>query len=604
MAWEAWICLITLALALYALAKNLAGPDVILLGALTFLMTLSPFSDRFPSPRETAAVFGNEALLTVATLFVIAAGLTETGGLSVVTERLIGRPRTARAAQLRLMLPVTAVSAFLNNTPVVAMFMPIVSEVAKRANLSPSKLFIPLSYAAVLGGLCTLIGTSTNLVIQGLLIEAAKIDPTVQPFGMFTIGAVGLPVAIVGVAFIIAVGNRLPDRRTPRAAIADAREYTVEMLVQAGSPVAGRTIEDAGLRHLAGMFLASIERDGSSLIAVGPDQRLYGNDRLVFVGNVDSVVDLQRIRGLVPATDQVFTLDQPRHNRCLIEAVVSHASPLSGQSVRQGRFRTRYGAVVIAVHRSGERIEGKIGDIVLKPGDALLLEAHPTFLDTYRHSPDFFLVSAIEDSRPRRHERAWIAVTILAAMVTVVALENYTHVSTFNGALVAAGMMGLTGCVSAGQARRSMDWATLIAIGASLGLGQAVESTGLASAIASQIIDAFMWAGPRGVLCGVYLVTLLLTELVTNNAAAALAFPIALITSNEMGVSLMPFAIVVAVAASAGFATPLGYQTHLMVYGPGGYRFADYLRIGIPLDLLVMFVTLLLTPIFFPLNAS
>ncbi len=600
MGWEAWVTLITLILVLYALAREAAGPDVVLLGALTILTTLSAFSDRFPSPRETATVFGNEGLLTVATLFVVAAGLRETGGISLLTSRLIGRPDSVKVAQIRLMVPVATVSAFLNNTPVVAMFMPVVSDLAKRSNISPSKLFIPLSYAAVLGGCCTLIGTSTNLVVHALLIEAQRSDPTLPTLGFFTLGAVGMPAAIAGIAFIVAAGGLLPDRRPASANLVHAREYTIEMLVQPGSAVASQSIEEAGLRRLSGMFLASIEREGDTLVAVGPDQRLHVNDRLVFVGNVDSVVDLQRIRGLVPATDQVFTLEQPRHNRCLLEAVVSHASPLIGQSIRVGRFRTKYNAVVIAVHRSGERIDGKIGDIVLKAGDVLLLEAHPSFLDTYRQSPDFFLMSAVDDSVPHRHDRAWIAITILVGMVAAATLEPYTNLSLFNVALVAAGLMGLTGCVSAGQGRRSIDWQTLIAIGAALGIGRAIESTGLAAFVAGQMVAGFSWAGPWGVLFSVYLLTLLFTEIVTNNAAAALAFPIALTAANAIGVNVMPFAIVIAIAASAGFATPLGYQTHLMVYGPGSYRFSDYLRIGIPLDLLVMAVTVVLTPIFFP----
>jgi di/tricarboxylate transporter len=601
MGWEAWVTLVALGMVLYGLGRNAAGPDVILMSALTCLMTLSLASDKFPSPHDVAQAFGNEGLLTVAVLFVVAAGLTETGALSLITERVLGRPKTVGAAQIRLMLPVTAISAFLNNTPVVAMFLPVVSDLCKRTGLSPSKLFIPLSYAAILGGMCTLIGTSTNLVVQAFLIEARKTDPSVPVFGMFTLGKVGLPVALVGVTFVL-IASRwlLPDRTTMRADLSDTRRYTVEMVVQAGSPIVGRTIEEAGLRHLPGMFLASIARAGENLIAVGPDQHLQANDHLVFVGVVESVVDLQRIRGLMPATDQVFKLDEPRHNRCLVEAVISPASPLAGQSVRAGRFRTRYGAVVIAVHRNGERIDRKVGDIVLKQGDVLLLEAHASFVETYRNSADFFLVSAVQDSRPRRHDRAWISLTILGLMVVVVALENVTKVSTLNGALLAAGLMGITGCISAGEARRSIDWATLIAIGAALGLGRAMETTGLAPSMAEAMIGTFSGAGPWGVLFGVYLLTLFFTELATNNAAAALAFPIAYSAAHGLGVNMMPFAVAIAIAASAGFATPLGYQTHLMVYGPGGYRFSDYIRIGVPLDLILMALSVLLIPLFFP----
>ena len=602
MNWEAWVALVVVGLILYALARNLASPDIVLMGAATVLMTLSLASDRFPSPREIAAGFGNEGLLTVAVLFVVAAGLTETGAMTLVTERLLGRPQSVRSAQIRMMLPVTVISAVLNNTPVVAMFIPVINDWCKRANLSPSKLFIPLSYAAVLGGLCTLIGTSTNLVIQGLMIEAQKTDPRMPVMGMFTLSPIGVPVALAGVAFILLFSSRLlPDRKAARAKMTDPRQYTVEMRVVPGSAVDGQSIEDAGLRHLPGVYLAAVERAGESLVGVGPEQVLRGDDHLVFVGVVDSIVDLQRTRGLVPATQQLFKLNDPRHDRCLIEAVVSDTCPIVGKTIREGEFRTRYNAVVIAVHRNGERVNQRIGDIVLKPGDTLLLETHRRFLRHRRNSRDFFLISDVPDSNPRRYERAWIAGLILVGMVAAMAMESYTDVSVLNVALVAAALMGLTRCLSAEQARRSVEWPTLVAIGAALGIGKAIQTTGLADASATALIGALHPLGPLGVLAGIYALTLVFTELVTNNAAAALAFPIAHSAATGLNVDFMPFAIAIAIAASAGFATPLGYQTHLMVYGAGGYRFSDYVRVGVPLDIIVMAVTLGLISIFFML---
>jgi di/tricarboxylate transporter len=601
MIWEAWVVLVVVVLLLYALARNLAAPDIVLMGAVTILMTMSLASDRFPSPRVMAAGFGNEGLLTVAVLFVVAAGLTETGAMALMTERFLGRPRSVRDAQIRMMLPVTTISAFLNNTPVVAMFIPVINDWCKRANLSPSKLFIPLSYAAVLGGVCTLIGTSTNLVVQGLMIEAQKTDPSMPVMSMFTLSPIGVPVAIVGVAYIVLMAPRLlPDRKAARGKLTDPRQYTVEMRVVPGSAVDGQTIEGAGLRHLHGVYLAAIERNGESLIGVGPEQVLRGDDQLVFVGVVDSIVDLQRTRGLVPATRQLFKLNDPRHDRCLIEAVVSDTCPIIGKTIREGEFRTRYNAVVIAVHRNGERLNQKIGDIVLKPGDTLLLETHRRFLRHRRNSRDFFLISDVPDSNPRRYDRAWIAGAIMAGMVGAMALEPYTGISVFNAALVAAALMGLTRCLSAEQARRSVEWPTLVAIGAALGIGKAIETSGLAGVAARSMIGALDFFGPLGVLAGVYLLTLIFTELVTNNAAAALAFPIARSAAAGLGVDFMPFAIAIAIAASAGFATPLGYQTHLMVYGAGGYRFSDYVRIGVPLDLLIMAIAVTLISLMFP----
>jgi di/tricarboxylate transporter len=598
--WEAWVTLATVALVLYALARNFAGPDVILSGGAVILTSLGLFSDRLPSPSHLAASFGNEGLLTVAVLFVVAAGLTETGAMSLITEPLLGRPRSLREAQIRMMVPVATVSAFLNNTPVVAMFKPVVQDWSRSAGLAASKLFIPLSYAAVLGGCCTLIGTSTNLVVQALLIDAQRTDPTVPVMGMFTLAPVGVPMAIAGLALIVLTSSwLLPDRRPAVAALEDTRQYTVEMLVQPGSAIDGLTIEQAGLRHLPGMYLASIERGGEPLVAVGPDERLAGDDRLIFAGIVDSVVDLRKVRGLVPATDQAFKLRAPEHKRLLIEAVVSDACPLVGRTIREGRFRARYEAVVIAVHRNGERVDKKIGDIVLRAGDTLLLEAHSRFLRQHRNSRDFLLVSAVEDSQPRRHDKAWLALTILIAMIITVTLEDFTHITIFHGSLIAAGLMVLTRCCSGDQARRSVDWPILISIGAALAIGRAMDTSGLASYMAKALVGSAP-AGPWGALAAVYLVTLIFTELVTNNAAAALAFPIARATAMQMDVSFMPFVIVIAIAASAGFATPFGYQTHLMVYGPGGYRFGDFVRVGLPLDVLCMVVTVALAPLFFP----
>lgn len=588
---------------LYALARDLAAPDTALIGSVAVVMTLSLMSERFPSAREVVAIVGNEGLLTVGVLFVVAAGLTETGALRLLTERILGRPRSERDAQIRLALPVAGISGFLNNTPVVAMFIPVVNEWCKRSGLSPSKLFIPLSYAAVLGGLCTLIGTSTNLVVQGLMIEAQKTDPAMPTFSMFTLTPVGLPVALIGIAFLVLTSSRLlPGSRSTVSEAADDREYTLEMEVTPGSPIDGETIEAAGLRHMPGAYLAAIERSGLRRVPVPPDEVLRGGDQLTFVGVIDTVRDLQRMRGLVPAVNQSSKLRYPRHVRFLAEAVVSPTSPVVGRSIRESRFRSHYEAVVIAVHRNGERLDGRLGDIVLRAGDTLLLETSRRFMKQHRNSRDFFLVSHVPDSQPLRHDRAWIAMAILAAMVTVISAESYTGVGVFHGALGAAVLMGLTRCVSAEQARRSIDWSVLAAIGGALVLGRATETSGLAPTLADGMVGILDPFGPIAVLAGVYLLTLVFTEIVTNNAAAALAFPIAHGAASALDVDFLPFAVAIAIAASAGFATPLGYQTHLMVYGPGGYKFGDYVRVGVPMDVLVMILSIALIPLVFPLR--
>ena len=419
--------------------------------------------------------------------------------------------------------------------------------------------------------------------------------------GFFEIGAVGLPVAIVGVIYVILLGRwLLPDRKPPLQEMDQAREYAVEMLVEQASPLVGKSIEDAGLRHLPGAFLAEIERAQTVLPAVAPSERLQAGDRLLFVGVVQSVVDLMRMRGLVPAPDQLFKLDSPRPERCVIEVVVSERCPVVGRTIRDGEFRSRYDAVVIAVARNGERLAGKIGDIVLKAGDTLLLEARPAFLNQQSNSRDFLLVSEVQGAALPRHERAGLAILILVAMVVA---ASTGLMSMLEAALLAAGFMVLTRCTTINAARANIDWSVIIMIGASLGIGKALQVSGAAAGIADG------WLGLAGdnpwvALAAVYLITTTFTEMITNNAAAALIFPIALATAESLGVSAWPFVAAIMMAASASFATPIGYQTNLMVYGPGGYRFTDYLRFGLPLNMLLGVVAVLLIPLIWPFHPA
>ena len=593
MSWEAWVVLATVALIGFALVRNLAGPDTVLLGGMTLLMSLSLLSDKFLGPAQSIAHFGNQGLATIAVLFVVAEGLSQTGAMDMIAARLLGRPRNIAIAQARLMLPVTVLSAFLNNTPIVAMFIPVVQDWAKKIGIGASKLLIPLSYAAIMGGSCTLIGTATNLVVYGMLDE-----PMRSRMGMFTITAVAGPAALIGTIYILILSHKLlPDRNPPRIELADARRYTVEMMVDPGSGIDGKSIEQAGLRHLPGAYLAEIERGEDRLVAVGPEQVLRGGDRLIFVGVVESVRDLQKIRGLIPATDQVFKLTAPRPDRCLVEAVVSDSSPLVSKSIREGRFRTVYNAVVIAVYRNGQQLVQKIGDIVLNAGDTLLIETHPRFIEMHRNRRDFFLVSAVANSQPIRHDRAWLALALMAAMVTAVTLGA---MELLNAALLVAGLMVVTGCCSSTEARNSVNLRVLFAIGAALAVGMNLESTGAAGWVGQVLVGALQTSmGPWGVLAAVYVFATVFNTVIGAAGAAALIFPIAKAAADSMGVDFMPFAIVIMVASSGSYAS-VAYQTNLMVYGAGGYRFTDYIRIGMPLNLLIMAVALILAPLIWP----
>ena len=595
MTWEAWLTLAVVVAMVVAMARNLAS-DLIMLGAVVIFLVAGLFSDAFPDAANLLQGLGNEAVVTVAVLYVVVSALSRTGAMELITRPLLGTPRSVAGAQARLMFPVAGMSAFLNNTPIVAMYLPVVSDLSKRTGIAASKLFMPLSFATILGGTCTLIGTSTNMVIYGLYVAETK---NRDGLSMFDPAWVGLPCAIAGIGFILLTSRwLLPERTSAVSLSGDSRQYSIEMMVEEASPLIGKTLSDAGLRGLPGLYLTEIERDGRLLPAVASTERLCGGDRLIFVGVVDSVLDLQRVRGLRPATDQLHKLDTPRSERCLIEAVVSNKFPLAGQSIREGRFRSVYNAAVIAVAHRGERVNKKIGDVVLEAGDTLLLEAHPSFADQQRNRKDFFLVSRLEGSNPPEHKRAWTALAILAAMVVV---AGFDWLSMVQAGMIAAALMLVTGCCTAVSARRSIDWEILVTIAAALGVGETMRSTGLAKMLAETAVGA-TGTDPWLILVAIYGITMVLTEFLSNNATAAILYPITMATTASLGLDPKPYLIAVMVAASCGFATPFGYQTNLMVFGPGGYRFTDFLRLGVLLDLLVMAVAVCVIPLVFDLR--
>jgi len=571
---DAWfsVVIVVVVFLLFALT-NIPAYLVILAG-----VTLLVVSGVVPASVGLSG-FSNEGMFTIAALFVVAAGLQQTGILSSTLQPLLGNPRRAVSAQTRLALPVAIGSAFLNNTPIVAMLMPVVNDWSKRIQVAASQLLMPLSYAAILGGMCTLIGTSTNLVVHGMMIDSG-----LGGMKMFDVTRVGLPLALIGLAYILVFGRLLLRKRHHAlASMVDVREYTIELVVESGGTLAGSTISDAGLRHLPGVYLMEIHRRGHVLPAVSPNETLDVDDQLIFVGLVDSLVDLQRIPGLRPATEQLFKLDRPRSERWFVEAVISHSCPILGQTIRDSRFRNRYNAVVIGVARHGERIRKRIGDIVLHRGDVLLLEALPSFVEQQRNSTDFYLVSRIEGASAPRRDRGWVALGITIAMVVVAATGL---LSMLQSALAAAALMLVTRCCSEEGARRRVDWQLLITIAAAFGLGNALTVTGAASALAEALLF-YTGSTPTMALAGMYLITMVLSSLITNNATAVVVFPIAVATAGQLGVDYMPFVMAVIFGSSSSFATPLGYQTNLMVWGPGGYRFLDFVRFGLPLSLIL-----------------
>lgn len=574
-------------------------PDALLLGGLVVLGVLGVVT-----PAEAFSGFSNQGMLTVAALYIVAAGLRETGSLAVLGRWLLGRARTEGAVLARMALCVPGCSAFLNNTPIVAMFIPIITEWCKGHQKAPSRLLIPLSYLSILGGTCTLIGTSTNLVVNGLMVQKYQEDPVanaqLQGMGLFEMSWVGVPYALVGIAFLWLFGRRLlPERKAFMERMHEQmREYLVNLEIRNGCPLIDQSVSNAGLRHLQGLFLIEINRDGEVIAPVEPNQLMREGDVLTFTGAAQHIVDLERIPALIPVGDEGYlTRAADKRGAMMVEAVVSSRSPVLGMTIRDSNFRAMYNAAVVAVNRGGERLKGRVGDIVLRNGDTLLMQAGPHFVPAHRDDPAFYLVSGVEDSRPLRHDKGLLAIGLLAALVIMMATGI---VSIVMAAFLTAGLMIATKCISIQDARKSLDLSTLLTICAAFGIGTALEKSGVAGACAQALIFLGGPLGPYAMLAGVYLMTALFTESVTNNAAAALVFPFAIAIAEQMGLNPRPFALAVAFAASASFITPLGYQTNLMVFGPGGYRFIDFVRIGAPLSIVLLIMATILIPLMWP----
>lgn len=580
---DSWITAATLLVMLLALARDRFPPAAVVFSA-TFVLLLTDVIDA----DAAFAGFSNAAPITVAALYVIARGAQKTALLSALTSRLLGR-EAGRGSLVRLLLPTSAASAVFNNTPLVAMLIPDVMGWCRSRNVSPSRFLLPLSYATILGGVVTLFGTSTNLIVSGLLQQE-----TGEPLGVFEMTKISGVVAVAGLVTVLLIGPRLvPDRLSaPEQAEQESREFVVDMTVVDEGPLDGKTVAEAGLRDLQGVFLFSIERqDGSLVSPVAPDRRVDGGDILTFVGRVDDIVDLQRQRGLRSAEEKhLIAVDSPRHT--FYEAVIGRASPLTGKTLRDTEFRGTYQAAVVAIHRDGQRLDAKLGEVVLRQGDTLLLLAGPDFRRNFRERGDFLLVARLGGEPPSATAKAPIVGLVTAAVVALAAIDV---LPILEGSLLGAGLLIVTRVLTFGEARDAVDLDVILLIGAAFGLGAAMQATGLATEIAELLIDLFEPFGTAGIVFGVVLATAVLTELVTNNAAAVVMFPIALAAAGPAGVEPRSMAIAVAISASCSFLTPIGYQTNTMVYGPGGYRFGDYIRAGLPVTVTVLAATTVMT---------
>jgi di/tricarboxylate transporter len=584
MTFAAWLTVAVAMAAVVAMAREWLEPPLALGGALGLLLITGVIS-----PAQGLAGFSNPAVATVALLLVIAASMERSPWLRWLTAPVFG-DRPGRRAVLRSGTATAVLSGFVANTPLCAVLIPAAKDWAERHGESAARLLMPLSFAAIMGGAATLVGTSTNLVVHGMLLEQG-----LPGLGMFELAPAAVPLAAVGVLYLVFVGYvRLSPRRDVRQSVqTDPKRYSTWLRVTEGGSLVGQKV--SRLRHLPNVYVAGVERAETLKSPVGPDWILAQGDSLLFVGLVDQIAEVQAMDGLEADSGRGALASLGEEHLQLVEAVVSPSAPVVGRSVRDSGFRARYDAVVVAVHRHGERIEAKIGDIVLHAGDTLLLQTGSDFLGRWRHSRDFYLVSEAGRVSQPVAPGDWLEPVTLGLVValTVSGLATLLE-ATVGGVLI----LILTRRLEPVDLWSSLDWATLVTMATAIGLGQAMVASGAAGALAGVLTGWTSASGPYLAVGGLFLAASLLTEVITNVAAAALLFPVAVAAAVGAGTSVQPLAVAIALGASAAFLTPVGYQTNTMVAGAAGYTFGDFFRVGLPLKLLYVAGGTLLIPFF------
>lgn len=549
------------------------------------------------STKDLLAVFSNEAPITVAAMFVLSAALDRTG---IVEKAGTLFSRYASSSPLVAMLAITvgpaAVSAFMNNTPVVVILTPVVIGLAHSMGMAPSKYLIPLSYATVLGGTCSLIGTSTNIVAAG-----AAQQQGLAPFGLFEISPVGIPLTLIGVVYLCTFGLRLlPDRETFSGIMTGSkqRQFLTEVLVPLGSPLIGKTVEESGVAKKLNARVIDVIRDRISLANEMERVVLQAGDRVVLRTNVGDVIGLREQSDVVFGTSGQHALEPiAAQNTAVMEGIVGPHSRFVGYRLADLNLRRQYSVYILAVHRQGENLGGNFDQVRLAFGDTILMEGPPEGLK--RMFEQGALVSLTEPTeQPLRRGRGWLALTALAAVIVLATLE----VMPISGlALIAAIAVVVGGCLDPDDAYSAIRWPLLMLIFGSLALGRAMESSGAAQLVVDGVMHLIEGMSPFVILSIVYLLTMILTEFLSNNATAILLTPIAIGLANGIGVDPRPFVVAVMLGASNAFATPIGYQTNTFVYNAGGYKFVDFVRVGLPLNIITWLAASFLIPFFFPL---
>ena len=584
---HAWITIVTVLTMFSVLLFTKLRSDLVFLGAIAVLFVTGVLD-----AKEAFSGFSSTSVVVIGVLFVVVAGLTYTGVLQWIVKHLLGQPKSYKGAVMRLMLPVAALSSFLSNTTVVALFVNIVKMWSKKLGISPSKLLIPLSYASGMGGVCTLIGTPPNLIISGLYA-----DQTGVSMNVLAPAIPGLFCLAVGVLSVIAMHKLLPDRETPEDAFEDMSEFTVEMLVPADNPNIGKSISELGLKDIRGGRLIEVMHFDEIISPVPDEEPLMGGDRLVFAGQIDELLDVKDSYGFVSADQPVFTKEEERTKRQLRTAYVALNSSLIHKKMCDTSFEKDNNMTLVAVARYGKRIEQSPHEVKLHAGDMLLLECSPRMnINTEQLKSQLHFYDS--DQVPNIGPKTLLSSAIMIAMVVLSALKVLPLLQC---AFLAAIAMLIFRCCTPDQAMKSVNWDILMVFAGSVVLGLAIQKTGIAERLAYGILDV-CGTNPIIVMTAICFVATFITEFISNTAAGAMFFPIMYEAATQLGYEPYPFLIALMISVSSSFATPIGSPTHMLVYAPGGYRFSDFMRIGLLMNLIILAANIFIVNVVYPLT--
>ena len=583
----AWITLVTLVSIFIVLARTRIPAEVTFLGALTILLVTGVVTEE-----EGMAGFGSEPVVIHAAFFVIIAGLLQSGVLYWLTRNVLGAPRNYNDALRRLMLPITVLAALLNSVNVVALFIEAVKIWARKLSIPASKLLLPLSYAATLGGMCTLLGNSSNLVVAGLYLSA-----TGTPMNVFAPLIPGVAVTVVGLLMIMLLQHYIPERESPEQSFETTSDYTVELLVPTDNPAVGESVEEAGLYNVKGGTLVEIVRfDKEIIMPVPRDEWILGGDRLVYAGQINEILELKRSHGLAAADHHVWSIDDIDKKRKMRTAYVNFGSELIGTSMNHSDFEQRNNVALVAVARQGKRVEGQPREVRLQAGDTLLLECPPKGDDMLEQNNRRSLTFFDSHFVPHLGARTVTAAVILILMFFV----SYFHtIPLMASTMLAAGAMLLFGCCRINEVTKYIEWELLLILGSTVVFSVAITKTGIAETIALGILDMCS-SNPYVVLVVMCLLASLLSEFVSDVGASAVFFPIMYHQAQLLGCDPMPFVMSLMLSVTISFASPIGSSTHMLIYAPGAFHFTDFARLGAIMHFVLLAVAITAVCLVYP----